>query len=201
MRLAVISEPTMLDGEAEVMSEMLAAGLPLLHLRKPGCTESQMVSLIEALPSSYRDRMVLHDWHRLAVTYGIGGIHLNSRNNHRLFGYSGRYSCSCHSLQEVALRKGDFDYVFLSPIFDSISKEGYGSHFTAGTLHKASLEGLIDRRVMALGGVRLGNLPLLAKFGFGGAAMLGSVWGCFKSCGNRGAVAYLNRCIEVASTS
>ena len=78
MRLAVISEPTMLDGEAEVMSEMLAAGLPLLHLRKPGCTESQMASLIEALPSSYRDRIILHDWHRLAVTYGIGGIHLKN---------------------------------------------------------------------------------------------------------------------------
>ena len=68
------------------------------------------------------------------------------------------------------------DYLFLSPIFDSISKRGYLSQFSIESLQNAAEEGLIDGKVFALGGVTQAKLPLLHELGFGGAAMLGAAW-------------------------
>lgn len=69
------------------------------------------------------------------------------------------------------------DYVFLSPIFDSISKSGYHSAFTLEVLQQAAAHNIIDEKVVALGGVTPDKVKWLRQIGFGGAAMLGAVWG------------------------
>ncbi|MDD6809054.1 MAG: thiamine phosphate synthase, partial [Bacteroidales bacterium] len=46
-------------------------------------------------------------------------------------------SVSCHSLEELSAHKAKFDYLFLSPIFDSISKKGYSGRFTREQLLEA----------------------------------------------------------------
>ena len=79
-------------------------------------------------------------------------------------------------MEEVIERKPTMNYVFLSPIFDSISKQGYRSAFDHATLKKAAHEGIIDHKVVALGGVTRQRISLLAEYGFGGAAMLGDIW-------------------------
>ena len=66
--------------------------------------------------------------------------------------------------------------MFLSPIFDSISKQGYAAAFTKEELADASRRGVIDERVIALGGVTPKHLGELARIGFGGGAFLGHVW-------------------------
>ena len=68
------------------------------------------------------------------------------------------------------------DYVFISPIYDSISKHGYHSAFSDEVLRQASAQGIIDHKVVALGGVTRQRIPQLEKYGFGGAAMLGEMW-------------------------
>ena len=60
----------------------------------------------------------------------------------------------------------------LSPVFDSISKQGYRSAFDPDSL-RPWLEG---KRVVALGGVTPERIPLLRDAGFSGAAMLGYFW-------------------------
>ena len=77
------------------------------------------------------------------------------------------------------------DYLFLSPIFDSISKEGYRSAFTPAVLREAAARGLLGERVAALGGVRPELLPTLRDLGFGGAALLGCIWRDVSSAGLR----------------
>ena len=67
------------------------------------------------------------------------------------------------------------DYVFLSPVFDSISKTGYAAAFPDG----AELsDRLICSRypVYALGGVTRERLEEVHALGFAGAALLGAVW-------------------------
>jgi thiamine-phosphate pyrophosphorylase len=72
--------------------------------------------------------------------------------------------------------KGDYDYLFLSPIFNSISKQGYLSGFSHDELVRAYEEGIIDRKVVALGGVRFDKIEYLKGLGFGGAAMIGALY-------------------------
>ena len=59
---------------------------------------------------------------------------------------------------------------------DSISKTGYLSAFSEEDLIRASANGIIDYKVMALGGVTFESIPLLERLSFGGAVMLGDVW-------------------------
>lgn len=65
------------------------------------------------------------------------------------------------------------DYLFLSPIFNSISKPNYPAQFPLEQLRASTI---IDDKVIALGGIALERLPLLHGIPFGGVALLGDFW-------------------------
>lgn len=176
MKLMVITRPDLFEGEVEQMELLLQHGLEYLHLRKPAATVAEVEALLQRLPEWTHEQVVLHDHHELATRYGCRGIHLNRRHPLPPVHYTGSISCSCHTLQEVVQRKAECNYLFLSPIFDSISKEGYDSGFTPQVLQEAGRQGVIDQQVIALGGVSLTKIALLKEWGFGGVALLGAIW-------------------------
>lgn len=176
MRLIVITPPQPADHEVRIIGELIDHGVWAAHLRRPEATALQMSRLIEALPARYHDRLVLHDHHELCSVYGLKGVHLNRRHPLPPPDHRGSLSASTHSLAELAHVLPRVDYAFLSPIFDSISKQGYASAFTAEQLSQARLWGLLGPQVMALGGVSADRLEQVCQMGFGGAALLGDVW-------------------------
>lgn len=176
MKLIVITPPQFFDGEAAALTALFRNGLEILHLRKPGASAQALERLLRQLPEEYLPRIVTHDHFPLATAFGLKGIHLNGRNPQPPAGYTGHVSRSCHSLEEVRRHKPACGYLFLSPIYDSISKEGYPAAYTREELRRARRAGLIDSRVMALGGVTLERLPETASLGFGGAVLLGDIW-------------------------
>lgn len=179
-KLLVITWPDFFPGEAQILTRLFQAGLTRLHLRKPAASRAELRALLASLPTIYYPRIALHDHFALATEPAfaghLGGLHLNRRNPAIPGGYTGCVSCSCHSLEEVAGKKA-FDYVFLSPVFPSLSKPGYGEGFPPALLHEATRTGLIDERVIALGGISTATIPQLAQTGFGGVAVLGALWG------------------------
>lgn len=66
----------------------------------------------------------------------------------------------------------DYDYVTLSPIFDSISKSGYSKKFEVTEI----ADRIRGKRVIALGGVRPELFLTLRENDFFGAALLGYIW-------------------------
>lgn len=176
MQLIVITPPRFLEREAEQIRLLLEAGIDRVHLRKPDSTQEQMRRLLEELPATLYPRITLQDHLPLATEYPVGGIHLNRRNHKAPEGFTGLKSRSCHSLQEIEEGRQSFDYQFLSPIFDSISKEGYTAHFTPQELAAAHESGTLGPRVVALGGMEPHLLQHVARLGFGGAAFLGYIW-------------------------
>ena len=176
MQIIVITRPDLFDGEAAEITQLFAAGLEILHLRKPEVNREELEALIQEIPSTYHSRIVLHEHFDLAVRYGLCGIHLNRRNSEVPQGYTGAVSRSCHSLEEAVHYKDGCNYLFLSPIYDSISKEGYGAAFSKECLRKAHSEGIIDQKVYALGGITVDHLPEIHSLGFGGAVLLGGIW-------------------------
>ena len=180
----VITKPEMFPGEADMVNTLFANGMQRLHLRKPGASEQEMAEWIGRIDLPFRQRIIVHDHHRLLRTMGLGGIHLNARNPEAPAWFSAErqkrgsvtLSRSCHSLEEIAQWKGVCDYLFLSPIFDSISKGGYTSAFTRETLLQAYHDGLFSKPVYALGGVSADNIRSIYDYGFAGAAVIGSLW-------------------------
>lgn len=199
MRIIVISAPDFLPGEAEAVTALLEAGAWRVHVRKPAAGSDSIARLLEHIPAALYSRISLHDHHELAARFGVGGVHLNGRNPSVPAGFGGLVSRSCHSMEELLEYGSVCDYMFLSPIFDSISKSGYASRFSLEEIRRRIVAGSdvatarmdvmssdgncrsVDwGRVFALGGVCPDNIRLLEEAGFGGAAVLGYIWEPFR---------------------
>lgn len=180
MKIIIITSPTALKGETASIAQMLDSGVvDRLHLRKPSLTEVETRRLIERIPERLYPSISIHDHHRLASEYGLGGIHLNSRNPLSPDGgFPGFVSRSCHSVEEVkkALLTDKVDYCFLSPLFDSVSKNGYKGAIGDTECQTLSSEGLLTERIIPLSGITPERLPEVARLGFKGAAILGAAW-------------------------
>lgn len=176
MMTIVITLPYFFDGEAEQIVQLLHSSVDLIHIRKPDSKAEEIAKLIESIPGKYYSRLVVHDHHELAAKYHLHGVHLNGRTPQPPKGWKGSVSKSCHSLEEVKEWKDRCDYVSLSPIFDSISKKGYHAAFTSQEIEEARRAGIIDHKVMALGGVTFNKIDDVLRMGFGGGMILGDAW-------------------------
>ena len=174
--LIVITTPFFFDGEAELINRLFGEGMEILHLRKPEATAFQIIRLLKQINPQFHKNIILHDHFELASEFLIGGVHLNRRNLVAPLHLSGTVSRSCHSIEELT-QFPELDYLFLSPIFQSISKEGYGNGYPMEQLRKASGAGIVNERVIALGGIDASTMPLLQNLNFGGVAVLGALWG------------------------
>jgi thiamine-phosphate pyrophosphorylase len=85
-------------------------------------------------------------------------------------------STSFHDLDTLDLDWTAFDYAFLSPIFDSLSKEGYRAVQLDSARLRARLGRPIPPRLVALGGITAARVPQVHTMGFEGVAVIGAVW-------------------------
>ena len=176
MRIIAISKPKVTDDDAYIIKRLLDRGVAYVHLRKPDSDKDECRRLLESLDDECRRRIIIHNYPELYSEFSLMGIHINSRVLHLPEGYDGFKTCSCHSLEEVVRYRNDYDYLFLSPIFDSISKAGYCSRFSERELLQAANDGVINDMVVALGGVTYDRIDYLRTLGFGGVAMCGAIY-------------------------
>ena len=185
MKLILITPPTYFVEEDKIITSLFEEGLDVLHLRKPNTAPMFAERLLTLIPEQYHKRIVVHGHFYLKDEYRLKGIHLNQRNPNLPENYKGHVSCSCHSLEEVKVQKRNCDYVFLSPVFDSISKKDYHANYTPEEIRQTHKAGIIDKKVFALGGIDTNNIRQVKEYGFGGAAILGALWDKFDSCTDR----------------
>lgn len=182
MKLILITPSTYFVEEDKIITSLFEEGLDILHLRKPDSAPMYAERLLTLIPEQYHKRIVVHENFYLKEEYKLKGIHLNSRTPNIPYSYKGHVSQSCHTLEEVKECKKNCDYVFLSPVFDSISKLNYHSNYTPDEIRKAHKSGIIDKKVIALGGIDEDNIRQVKDYGFGGAAILGALWNRFDTC-------------------
>lgn len=166
----------MIDEDAYLISNLLKMGIHSIHLRKPEATINECRQLLTKLTDAERAKIIIHDYPELYTEFSLKGIHINKNITSLPDGYNGFKTRSCHSFEEIERYKTEYDYLFLSPIFDSISKVGYKSGFTKEELLKASTSGIIDQKVIALGGITLDMMPYFRELNFGGIAMIGGIY-------------------------
>lgn len=174
--IIVLSQPDINENEVSHINELFDAGMQLFHLRKPTATEQEVRLIIEGIQAQYRKRIVLNQFYQLAQEFGISRFHFSTEKRmnleHKKWGEEGNIlSTSTHSFEEYKELDECFEYAFISPVFDSISKPDY-----------KKVELTIDKRekttvkLIALGGIDENNCSELNKNDFDGIALLGSVW-------------------------
>lgn len=182
MKLIVITKENFFADEPIWINQLMShcTNEMILHIRKPLATEADVEALLQQIDSIHYSRIVLHDHFSLAPKYQLLGVHLNQRNKN--IDANGNYwkychiSRSCHSIEEIEMYKSQCNYLTLSPIFDSISKQGYHAAFSYEELKLAAESGTIDHKVIALGGICSSNVDIVSELGFGGIALLGTIW-------------------------
>ena len=166
------------DTEQEQLTQFFGSGLSLLHVRKPGISEEELRSWLSGFEDSCLRKMVLHQHHRLAASFSVKGIHLTEHlrsKKKELVQYIERYkiggftvSSSFHNPEKMKNEGSLFDYNFLSPVFNSISKDGYeGQGFDVKNL---------PFKTIALGGIKVEEICNAKELGYDGVAILGAVW-------------------------
>ncbi len=172
MKLFVITSPIFLKNEAQIITTLFENGLENLHFRKPNATSEECKRILQEIPTNFRAKIVVHNHSQLVNKLELKGLH--SASEYRIIGKS--LSRSCHTLAEVAMNLTKYDYLFLSSIFDSISKPNLKSTFTVNELETALVARILTKQVVALGGINLEAIKTLNQLGFKNAAILGFLW-------------------------
>lgn len=191
--------PEALPHETLLLNNLMEGDWDFLHVRKPDYSRDEMINFLELI-SNYHHKVVLHSHFDLLDEFEVAGININRKafadiayedeltsacdqrfllvkNGHLYVNGSipDLVTYSAHSFREIQDLPFKVDYVFLSPIFDSISKTGYQSAFNDAEVLTAFLLATKER-VIALGGVDANRIPICVELGFKGYAMLGDIW-------------------------
>lgn len=189
MQVVVFSAPDNFEGELEIVKQLLKHNI-IFHIRKPKFSYEDLYNYLEQIPSEFYPKIVIHQHIKLLNVFKLKGFHCTryflAKNEENIKGVFSEYkafsfSKSCHTLEELK-NSNDFDYVFFSPVFKSISKANYESNYQFESIDKAIKT--INTPVIALGGITNKNIPQLLKSNFSGCAFLGSIWNNGKPLNN-----------------
>ncbi len=181
MKLIVLSTSSFFVEEDQILTALFEEGLDFLHIRKPTSEPVLSERLLTLIPSQYHNRIVVHNHFYLKEEFNLRGIHLSKNEPEEPKDYTGKKSRTCYSLEELTemKNKGKYEYFFLDSIFDGVTANHRPSLFSTDNLHDAVRKGVIDRKVMASGGITLDNLAQVVDMGFGGAVVCGDLWNRF----------------------
>lgn len=171
------------EEEARIISFFLETGaVDIFHIRKNEASNEYTESLLNSISSNLWEKLVLHSNYDLAKDFELGGIHYKEGVQKNMIqdmvANNKLITASCHFIGEINVKNSNpdfkYSYVFLSPVFNSISKRGYKSAFS---LDNDELKGMnMANRVIALGGVRPAYIQKIYDAKFAGAALLGYLW-------------------------
>lgn len=185
LRLYAVTDRSWLKpGEtlAEVVETLLKAGVTCVQLREKEAEDAlilQEAQELKALCHWYGVPFLVNDRPDLAQAVGADGVHVGQEDTglveaRNLLGANALLGGSAHTVEEaLAAQAAGADYL------------GCGAVFGSGTKHNVSqmpLETLtaicraVDIPVVAIGGVSLDNLPLLAGTGIAGVAVISGLF-------------------------
>mgnify|MGYP000400937329 FL=1 len=177
--IVLIAPENDVSNEIEILNQLFQKGLQYYHLRKPSKSYEEHCEYLNQIDKQYHDRIVVHYFHELINEYNLKGVHFQEQKRRDHIDNPGHYfknlnmfgktiSSSFHEPEELECCEFEFDYHLLSPVFSSISKEGYkGRGFDVSN---------IDKLIIGMGGINSETIAETFKLGFKGVGVLGGVW-------------------------
>jgi thiamine-phosphate pyrophosphorylase len=187
MKLIIISSSHLIENETQLVTKFFEAGLETFHLRKHRLSAKKTMAFIDKIPVHFHDRIIIHSQHWLAWKYNLKGVHLTKSHKQKkvrtwlllkLLKFKKQNIFVTTSYSNIGQlfetnRRYNYNYVFLSPIFDSLSSKfqgGFTSHSLKSAIEKTELN------VVARGGVDASSIEKGNAIGFKGMAFYSSIW-------------------------
>ena len=185
MKLVLISPSEKRDSEIPFLLNMFEQGLPTYHVRKTKFSTKELRNYILEIPERYHNRLVIHTHHELAMQFNLKGVYISRSHKKRkartwfrmlwfrLKKRELQVSATIRHTENISDHESKYDYVFLSPVFDSLS-----GNFQAGFSEfniKSALQST-KTQVIARGGISVGKIQKAHELGFAGVAFYTSIW-------------------------
>lgn len=185
MKLILLSPSDKKELELPFLLKMFEEGLQTYHLRKVKYSTRQLKNFIGEIPEKYHNRIVIHTHHELVMKYNLKGIYISRSHKKRKlrtwlrmqwFKLRKRQLCvsaTVRSIEDVLDNNSKYNYVFLSPVFDSQSgntQAGFSEHNLRSSIQQAKLP------VIARGGVSIDKIEKAKELGFAGVAFYSHIW-------------------------
>lgn len=186
--IIVITPEDIVQNETELINELFQEGLSLLHIRKP-FINAEMTDFIQKIDSKFQSQLVLHSHYNLAENFNISRFHFREidRKNGLYQSFTDKtISTSVHDIETFNELSGNWEYSFISPVFPSISKKGYGEN--SNILNDIKKRDNPNVKLIALGGINEKNINEVFESEIDGVALLGAIWendeplNVFKKC-------------------
>ncbi|REC55999.1 thiamine phosphate synthase [Chryseobacterium piscium] len=187
--IIVITPEDIVQNETELINELFQEGLNLLHIRKPFINAEEMTDFIQKIDFEFHQKLVLYSHYDLAKDFNISRFHFREvdRQNGLFQSFTDKIiSTSVHDIETFNLLSEDWEYAFISPVFPSISKKGYGEN--SNILNDIKKRDNSNVRLIALGGINEKNINEVFESEIDGVALLGAIWendeplNVFKKC-------------------
>ena len=130
MKIIVFTLDEIYPKEAQIIALLLENGVDRIHIRKSSFNIAE--GLLYEIPSKYYSKISVHYHYNLLKRFKGIGFHMSKKqqindldeiNTVLKSSFNDLISNGIHSWNEID--NTNFDYQFISPVFDSISKKGY----------------------------------------------------------------------------
>lgn len=175
--IVVITPEELVQNETEIINALFQEGLDLLHIRKPFVSSEEMTDFIQKINPEFHHQLVLHSHHNLAEHFNISRFHFREidRQNDLFKSFIDQtISTSVHDIETFNELSEDWEYAFISSVFPSISKKGYGEN--SNILNEIKKRNNSNVKLVALGGIHEKNINEVFNSRVDGAALLGAIW-------------------------
>lgn len=166
--------------DPKMVRRLFDAGLSRLHVQvRKDWSRPQYEQFLAAIPQPFWSRIVLGEEPELVESHALGGFQMHPGERiPRRWPKTAAVSVKCHDYDELRNTDKQCSYVFLTPVFESVSKR---DHRPQRTLRE--YEVIVQRwkaeggaPIHALGGITPKNAARARELGFDGIAFIGSVW-------------------------
>jgi thiamine-phosphate pyrophosphorylase len=183
-RLLVVTDRCQTNGRPllSALSRALRAGAPAIQLRERDLPVRDLLSLAGELHDMTVGRgsqLLINDRIDVALALEGVGVHLRSDSlplsvSRRLLGSERLLGISAHSVNEaVQAEKQGADYVVLGPVYETPSKQVYGSPLGLRTVEEACQ--LVKIPILGIGGITAARAHDVRRAGAFGVAVISAV--------------------------
>lgn len=165
-----------------LLQRVLSVAAPAIQLRERDLSARDLVTLareVQALTNSDGSQFLIND--RVDIALALDGVGTHLRSNslavsvaRRLLGTNRLLGISVHSVEEaVRAESQGADYVILGPIYETPSKQAFGTPLGLQTLEKACRAVRIP--IVGIGGVTAARAREMRQAGAFGAAVVTAI--------------------------
>ena len=185
-RLLLVTDRHQTKGRSliSILQAVLNVGSPAIQLRERDLSANELLELareVKALTSQRDSQLVVNDRIDVALSLEEVGVHLRSNSMpvtvaRRLLGPRRLLGVSAHSMDEVVRAEGEgADYVVLGPVYDTPSKQAFGSPLGLSKLEEICR--FVHVPIIGIGGITVDRARDVRRAGAFGVAVITAILG------------------------